>query len=80
LSRRGRTGDTARGAINHIDAAGFQLTRKDHGIVHVPALDCAVDGRDTYEQRHGGRHFTAHRFDDLERQAQYRKWMTSWTG
>src|ERR1700722_13216810 len=52
LSRRGRTGDTARGAVDHIHAAQLQLARKSDRIIHVPTLLGAVDGRDAQEQRH----------------------------
>ncbi len=57
-----------RGTVDDVDAARLQLVRKGDRIIHVPAFDGAVDGRDAHEQRHLGRHFAAHRLDDFERQ------------
>src|SRR5580698_190649 len=68
LRRRGRAGNAARGAVDHVDATRLQLAGEHDRVVHIPSLDRAVDRRDTGEQRHGVRHLGPYRFGNLERQ------------
>ena len=61
---RRRADEAAGGAVDHVDAAGFELFRIGHGVVHGPAAFQPVDGGDAQEYRlvlgpcraHGFRH------------------------